>query len=294
MNTSIISRARKQFHADLTSSDGPLCLLKDGDQFCMASNADRSQTTSKAVSLSIAKQLGAAPRLSKPQGQTMGKLFEQAVRDFLQTCLPHLYHVRPGPWRVANVGGNRREDQLAKYYPYRHLDDLAHAVDENPGLLAVLGNLYMVSPDVLVIRDALSDDAINKTENVVDGFSATYSPVRATNVPASSNSEPAFIHAVISCKWTMRSDRAQNTRSEALNLIRNRKGRTPHIVAVTAEPSISRIASIALGTGDIDTTYHFALPELITAVKETCNDEALLMLDTLVTGDRLRDISDLP
>ncbi|EEI28270.1 NgoMIV restriction enzyme [Corynebacterium glucuronolyticum ATCC 51867] len=92
----------------------------------------------------------------------------------------------------------------------------------------------------------------------------------------------------------MRSDRAQNTRSEALNLIRNRKGRTPHIVAVTAEPSISRIASIALGTGDIDTTYHFALPELITAVKETCNDEALLMLDTLVTGDRLRDISDLP
>ncbi len=37
------------------------------------------------------------------------------------------------------------------------------------------------------------------------------------------------------------SDRAQNTRSEALNLIRNRKGRLPHIVVVTEEPSPSRL-----------------------------------------------------
>jgi hypothetical protein len=40
--------------------------------------------------------------------------------------------------------------------------------------------------------------------------------------------------------------------------------------------------------------YHFALPELIKAVHETDNDEAVSMLNTLVTGKRLRDISDLP
>jgi hypothetical protein len=40
--------------------------------------------------------------------------------------------------------------------------------------------------------------------------------------------------------------------------------------------------------------YHFALPELISGVKETENDEAISMLSTLVTGKRLRDISDLP
>ena len=34
----------------------------------------------------------------------------------------------------------------------------------------------------------------------------------------------------------MRSDRAQYSRTEALNLIRNRKGRLPHIVVVTGEP----------------------------------------------------------
>ena len=53
----------------------------------------------------------------------------------------------------------------------------------------------------------------------------------------------------------MRSDRAQNSRTEALNLIRNRKGNLPHIVVVTGEPMPARIASLALGTGDIDCVY---------------------------------------
>ena len=70
-----------------------------------------------------------------------------------------------------------------------------------------------------------------------------------------------MLHASISCKWTIRSDRSQNSRTEALNLIRNRKGRVPHIAVVLFEPLPSRIASIAMGTGDIDCTYHGALYE---------------------------------
>lgn len=92
----------------------------------------------------------------------------------------------------------------------------------------------------------------------------------------------------------MRSDRAQNSRTEALNLIRNRKGHLPHIVVVTGEPLPSRIASLALGTGDIDCVYHFALPELIAAVEETGRTEVVETLETLVQGKRLKDISDLP
>lgn len=56
----------------------------------------------------------------------------------------------------------------------------------------------------------------------------------------------------------------------------------------------SRLASLALGTGDLDTVYHFALPELIEAVAATGNDEAQTMLTMLLSGKRLRDISDLP
>jgi hypothetical protein len=49
-----------------------------------------------------------------------------------------------------------------------------------------------------------------------------------------------------------------------------------------------------LGTGDIDTVYHFALPELMAAALELDNDEVLSMLTILTDGHRLRDISDLP
>ena len=103
-----------------------------------------------------------------------------------------------------------------------------------------------------------------------------------------------LLHASISTKWTLRSDRAQNARSEALNLIRNRKGRQPHILVVTGEPTPSRLASLALGTGDIDCVYHFALYELISAVKGLDNSEAEDMLSIMIEGKRLKDITDLP
>ena len=107
---------------------------------------------------------------------------------------------------------------------------------------------------------------------------AIHTPLRLVN-----HQNPCeILHASISCKWTMRSDRAQNTRTEALNLVRNRKGRTPCILAVTFEPLPSRLASIALGTGDIDCTYHGALYELLAAAKESNHSDSLEMLQLLI------------
>lgn len=77
-------------------------------------------------------------------------------------------------------------------------------------------------------------------------------------------------------------------------MIRNRKGSLPHIVAVTAEPLPTRIAAIALGTGDLDCVYHFALPELKQSLLELGNEDQLDMLNVMIDGMRLRDISDLP
>jgi hypothetical protein len=108
------------------------------------------------------------------------------------------------------------------------------------------------------------------------------------------NNQKMILHASVSCKWTIRSDRSQNTRTEALNLIRNRKGNTPHIVVVTGEPHPQRIASLALGTGDIDCVYHFALKELRETVNTLDSEMVTDVLGTLIDGKRLRDISDLP
>lgn len=278
----LLTEQRRLFHQGLVDS-GTLSIT-DG----VASIADGSQQTSRAIALHIAQALRARTSGQKLSGQAAGKAFEGAVRDFLEATFPEMGSLRPGSWRVLNVGGSRGEYHLAHYEPYTHLDDLAQAIERDGTLVSVLGNSYSISPDVFVTRAPEGDDLINAGTDLVDGDSGTMSVIR------SANQARAIVHAVVSCKWTLRSDRAQNARSEALNVIRNRKGRTPHVVVVTAEPTPSRLASLALGTGDIDMVYHFALPELAEAVDASGNDEAKAMLDTLVGGKRLRDIADLP
>ena len=81
------------------------------------------------------------------------------------------------------------------------------------------------------------------------------------------------LHAAISCKWTIRSDRVQNIRHECLQMIRHRRGRQPHLVTVTAEPLPSRLASIARGTGEVDAVYHIAYGALAASVAANANAE---------------------
>jgi len=56
----------------------------------------------------------------------------------------------------------------------------------------------------------------------------------------------------------------------------------------------SRLASLCLGTGDIDCVYHFALHELVESIESIDAQDAAELLDTMIQGHRLRDISDLP
>ena len=279
----MIARARREFHSALVAG-GVLTVNSSG----IPSNADGSQRSSVQFATHIASQLLVENTSDRLAGQTSGGHFESACSDFIRATFLQLDMLRPGEWEVMKVAGRRSIDYIARYEQYAHLGILDDAIKENPELRAVLGNAYVIAPDVVVVRMPVSDAQINRDTWIVDETVARYTPIR------SQNQELGLLHAVISCKWTLRSDRAQNARSESLNLIRNRKGRLPHIAVVTAEPSPSRLASLALGTGDIDCLYHFALPELIQAVHASDNDEANTLLDTMVSGKRLRDIADLP
>lgn len=108
------------------------------------------------------------------------------------------------------------------------------------------------------------------------------------------NGRTPMLHASVPAKFTMRSDRAQNSRTEGLYLICNCKGHLPHIVVVTAERISNLLASSALGTGNIDYMYHFALPELMQTVCEVGSENAKETLEPLVQGKRLKDISNFP
>ncbi len=133
-------------------------------------------------------------------------------------------------------------------------------------------------------------------DEIINGSVAPFvddSVAHHTSLRASNNSL-AILHASISCKWTLRSDRAQNARTEGLNLVRNRKGRVPHVVVLTGEPTPTRISSLAMGTGEIDCVYHFTLPELIETIQEVGSPDGAELVQMMVEGRRLKDIADLP
>jgi hypothetical protein len=220
-----------------------------------------------------------------PGPQTAGALFTLHTEAFLNQALSLLGHLLPGELFLETRPSLAL---IAKFDQYEHLDDLDLIAAENPEIAAVIGNDYLVTPDIVLGRHAFSDADINKTANVVGGGSAAmYSPTRHMN------GRRPTLKASVSCKWTMRSDRAQNTRTEANNLIRNRKGPAPHIVAVTMEPLPSRLESVAMGLGEIDCVYHAALAELLDAA-DAAGDATKTKLDRLVNSRRLRDITDLP
>ena len=278
---SLIAQERKRYHESLLR-EGVLTIDKNG----IPSNADKSSKLSVSIALGIANRLMAETH-DKSVGQTSGAKFEQLNMEFLTNTFPQLQNLRPGVWHITKLG-NRNSMKTSSFAQYEHLDYLNRLTAYDRKLAASMGNDYMVAPDVVVYRDTVSDDEINEDQVFVDDTVCTMADLRKKNggLP--------ILHASVSAKWTMRSDRAQNSRTEALNLIRNRKGNLPHIVVVTGEPMPARIASLALGTGDIDCVYHFALYELVDAVKEIGAEDALEILNVLIEGKRLKDISDLP
>jgi NgoMIV restriction enzyme len=283
MSVSLLTKARREFHTLLLA--GTLTTDSAG----IPSNADRSNAQSKLYASHIALALMSETVQEKAAGQTLGGNFERAVTEFVAQVFPQLKSARPGDWQIVNPGNSRSAHHLANYEPYLHLGALGVAIVTNPELLTVLGNAYAICPDIIISRESIPDSILNRDSLIVDDATGLLSNLRQY-----SQDQPRILHAVISCKWTLRSDRAQNARSEALNLIRNRKGRTPHIVVVTGEPTPSRISSLALGTGDIDCVYHFALPELQAAVRAHGTDESQELLAMMVDGKRLKDIADLP
>jgi len=185
-----------------------------------------------------------------------GGPLEQLVAADLADRLP----VR-APGRRWNV---RRGQVVTSFAQYEHLNELDRLVNANPELRITIGKDYLIKPDVTI---GLEDTSIL--------------------------GKKPFLHAAISCKWTIRSDRVQNIRHEFNQMIRHRRGRQPHLVTVTAEPLPSRLASIARGTGEVDAVYHVALEALAAAIDAEGNDEQVDAWDECIGQKRLLSYDDL-
>lgn len=271
----MLSLLRNEYHRQLF--ERVLSIDTNG----VPSNADKHSKISVTLATGILKQINQPLNPEHISGQTSGSLFEEITASYIENAFQAVQHLRPGTWKFS-IG--RRVEEFEQY---EHLAQLEEALSEYKELRAALGE-YLIKPDIVIGRLPVSEQDINAYQNLTEGEIALHTPLRGMN------SDRSILHASISCKWTIRSDRSQNARTEGLNLIRNRKGNTPHIMIVTAEPYPQRIASLAMGTGDIDCVYHVALPELQRAAEQLNNEAVLEELDILVNGKRLRDISDLP
>lgn len=224
--------------------------------------ADSDNAASLALSAAILDRLG-VPRdiesgVKNPQS---GRPLELAVAATLKVDLPQLDSTRN--WMIDEAS-----HPITDFLQYDHLKKVDQLVKENAELRTTLGTDYIIKPDVVV------------------------------GLPARHPDEPPFLHAAISCKWTIRSDRVQNIRHENNQMIRHRRERLPHLVTVTAEPLPSRLAAIARGTGEVDAVYHIAFDALDDAVvklalKKQITAEQIDAWNEVTSQGRVRPYSDL-
>ncbi|MEU6273594.1 NgoMIV family type II restriction endonuclease [Streptomyces populi] len=222
-------------------------------------NADSDSNPSKMLAGHILEALGVEPDATLPSTpDSLGPALEHAVCDHLSLALPDLSPERT--WHVDH------KKTVADFAQYEHLDRVAAAVRNNATLRVDLGRDYLIKPDVTVgVTPHTKQDA---------------------TCP--------HLHAAVSCKWTIRSDRVQNVRHEFLQMIRHRRGRLPHLVVVTAEPMPSRIASIARGTGEADAIYHIAFSALKDAVAAVGSSQQKDDLSEIIEQGRLLPYETLP
>jgi hypothetical protein len=216
--------------------------------------ADSSSLQSVGIARELFSILGITGT-GPAQGQTAGQMLEVGVRDHLLAELPSR-----APARIWDVD---RRSLITDFQQYAHLARVDTLIRNDPTktLSVEVGRDYLVRPDVTV--------------GILAG------------------APPQILHAAISCKFTIRSDRVQNIRHEGVILTRHRRGRQPHIVTVTSEPLPSRLAAIARGTGEVDAVYHVALAELVQAVNAVGGAEQRDILDEITGQRRLFDFDEL-
>ncbi|GII89104.1 type II restriction endonuclease NgoMIV [Sphaerisporangium siamense] len=224
--------------------------------------ADTDNRASLAIAATALDNLGiprdAASGVADPAS---GRPLERAVAASLRCAMPLIDNDRE--WQIYDIPVS-----ISDFIQYSHLKKVDALVRTNTELRITLGRDYLIKPDV------------------------------AVGLPGRNLNGLPFLHAAISCKWTIRSDRVQNIRHENNQMIRHRRERLPHLVTVTAEPLPSRLASIARGTGEVDAVYHIAYDALdqalrILVTRDEIQTSQLDYWEECIGQGRVRPFSDL-
>lgn len=217
----------------------------------------QERETSRDLTLHVLRLLSA----NQPSHQTKPRatsVFAEAVASHLAKELPMEAPSRP--WLV--FAGDRGR-YVSRFRQYHYLPQRAAAMiaDETSTLRTEWGTELPLPPDVAV------------------GLGTDESDI--------------FLHAVITCLWTIEPETVPGIKHQGTLLNRLRHGRQPHIVVVTAEMLPDRLGALGYGTGEIDGIYHVALQELKDAVASLCRPTQLSVLNDLINNGRIFDVDRL-
>ncbi len=276
--------ARRNYHKAL-SERGTLCTLKRGepkegfpDEF--PSNANGDSSTSIAIAQNILDHIQSKARFrSWSTDQSRDDNFVQITRSFLEEALMGLGNIRPNNFKF--IEGK----DIFRFEQYCYFAKLSKLAERDPEISYLLSCNNAITPDILVIQESEHN---NFTHDLPIDTTVDWGTRKL-------NTKLLTLQASISCKWSFRRDAMRNARSEGLNLVGKWKERAPlHIAVVTGEPLPSSLATLALGTGDIDCVYHIALPELIKSIKRLALEDSMYLIRSMMNSRRLKDIADLP
>lgn len=269
----------------------------------MPNTSDRSDKASVALGNALFEVLGVDPdhRGDEPTGSP----FALSVADHLAA------QVNASPGRVIV----EPERPLNVFQQYRHVGALADIeIEQSPEYAKAWRRLVaevrkqVTSPPRTVERveglvkgvdDAVAGDVLRRRRALSEVGAESLLKLDVTIADPQPGRLPE-LEVGLSLKWSLRTDRAQDCRSQGAKLSALRRGRMPHFAAVTMEPRPYMLNLLGGGSGDIDCVYHLDLRALTQAIDDVYGakvdknaQRTVATFRRLVEQRRLRDYDEL-
>lgn len=208
--------------------------------------------------------------------------FNKKIKDFLEkACLTSLDDSRK--WYLVDTS----QDEATDISRYEYGEYIHELMVTNEKLSNTANGDYFVVPQFLLYREPYSDEDLNRAGALVDDFSAKQSELRAKNNPK------AKLYAVSLAKYSL-PYRTQTSRTELLQVLRQKQDGQPYIFLITAEANPMHLDSFILRAQEIDCVYHVDLSGLMEKAKKKEDNTAADLLQDLIRNKRLKGISCFP
>lgn len=275
-----------------------LCGFRDN----RANTSDKNHDFSVELGNAFFGVLGIGKNAAAPA--RVDKLMTQKMVDDLQGQLcnsaPHLV-----------VGSEQSLGSFEQYAHIRAVKELIKELEDDHtkslrDLATYVEELSLSAVEIAALKRLIEDAENEQSEadqkrrrlmEILGEESLLNLDVTVHRPPSHSTSIIDHLVAGFSLKWSLRTDRAQDCRTQGAKMAALRRGRMPHFAAVTMEPRPYFLAILGRGSGDVDCVYHLHLDALSEAIEQTCSiprrKETLDTFRVLREQGRIRDYDDL-